>query len=271
MPVLVTPGDTPLGVALVERLAAAGGEVRAFVRGTGDVAALRHAGAFVATGTSDDVGRLEAAMAQVHTVVDLAGGLLSASPERVVEDAMVVATAAAGAGVRRLVTLSLPGAHADAHDPLRRAKGTVEAMLAEAVTPTVVLRTSLVDTRRVRDALVTAGTAVPRDHAVSPLHPDDLVDLLVAFDEVRGEAHEGHVVFHAGGRPTTFGAYVDHVEAVHAAGASGSGRFVGRVYVPPGDVPLLRPALVGPWVGGEPDPSFDAWEFTGLAPRPLAT
>jgi uncharacterized protein YbjT (DUF2867 family) len=267
VPVLVTPADTPLGVALVERLAAQGGEVRAFARGTGDVAALRRAGAFVATGDADDVGRLEAAMAQVHTVVDLAGGLLSPRAEQIVADATTVATAAAGAGVRRLVTLSLPGASSEAHDPLRRAKGTVEGMLAAAATPTVVLRASLVDTRRVRDALVTAGAAVPLDAPVAPLHPDDLVDLLVAFDGVRGEAHEGHVVFHAGGRLTTFGAYLEHVEA----GRAGGGRFVGRVYRPADAVPLLAPALAGPWVGGDPQPSFDAWDFTGLSPRPLGT
>jgi uncharacterized protein YbjT (DUF2867 family) len=204
VPVLVTPADTPLGVALVERLAAQGGEVRAFARGTGDVAALRRAGAFVATGDADDVGRLEAAMAQVHTVVDLAGVLLSPRAEQIVADATTVATAAAGAR------------------PLRRAKGTVEGMLAAAATPTVVLRASLVDTRRVRDALVTAGAAVPLDAPVAPLHPDDLVDLLVAFDGVRGEAHEGHVVFHAGGRLTTFGAYLEHVEAGRAGASSGT-------------------------------------------------
>ncbi|MFT5222988.1 MAG: hypothetical protein ACI867_001298, partial [Glaciecola sp.] len=102
MPVLVTQADTTLGTALVRRLLATGGQVRAYCSAGGDVAILRAAGAIVAAGDVDDEGRLEAACEQVHTVIHLAGGLLSPSPERIVADAASVANAAGSAGVHRL-------------------------------------------------------------------------------------------------------------------------------------------------------------------------
>ncbi|MEX2504715.1 MAG: hypothetical protein WD378_07685, partial [Egicoccus sp.] len=66
MPVLVTAAHRPLAKQIALRLLQEGGEVRAY--GSGDTSQLRSAGAFVATGTADDEGRLESAMAEVHTV-----------------------------------------------------------------------------------------------------------------------------------------------------------------------------------------------------------
>lgn len=261
MPVLVTAADSPLGVRTVTRLLEEGGEVRAYCRGTGPVAQLRAAGAIVAVGDLDDEGRLEAAMAQAHTVLHLAGGLLSASAEEVAFEADVVTTAAAQAGVRRLVALSLPGADVSATEPLRRAKGMTEASLRAAALPSVVLRTSLVDAPRLRDAL--AGRRLDGallESVVAPLRVEDLVELLVAIDAVRSEAHEGHVVFAAEGPTrTTLGGYLELV---------GSSR-LGRVYRPPDRDPLLLPALDGPWVHDPSELVFDAWEFTGVRPRPV--
>ncbi|MBW3657821.1 MAG: NAD(P)H-binding protein [Actinobacteria bacterium] len=263
MPVLVTAADSPLGVRTVRRLLEEGGEVRAYCRGTGPVSQLRAAGAIVATGDLDDEGHLEAAMAQVHTVVHLAGGLLSPSAEAAAYETDVVATAAAQAGVRRLVALSLPGADPGADGPLRRAKGMAEAALRSAAVPTVVIRTSLVDTPRLRDAL--AGQRLPERilaRAVAPLRAEDLVELLVQLDAVRSEAHEGHVVFAADG-PTTLG-LGDYLERVGV----GSSR-VGRSYHAPGGDPLLLPGLDGPWLSAADEQVFDAWSFTGVRPRPV--
>lgn len=261
MPVLVTAADSSLGVLTVTRLLDEGGEVRAYCRGTGPVAQLRAAGAIVAVGDLDDEGRLEAAMAQVHTVLHLAGGLLSASAEEVAYETDVVTTAAVQAGVRRLVALSLPGADASATEPLRRAKGMAEASLRSAALPSVVLRTSLVDAPRLRDALAGRRLDGPvLERPVAPLRADDLVELLVQLDAVRSEAHEGHVVFAADGPTrTTLGGYLELV---------GSSR-LGRVYRPSTRDPLLVRALDGPWVHDPSDVVFDAWEFTGVRPRPV--
>jgi uncharacterized protein YbjT (DUF2867 family) len=263
MPVLVTAADSPLGVRAVTRLLREGGEVRAYCRGTGPVAELRAAGAIVAVGDLDDEGHLESAMAQVHTVLHLAGGLLSPGAEPVAYEADVVTTAAVQAGVRRLVALSLPGADPRADEPLRRAKGMAEAALRSAALPTVVLRPSLVDAPRLRDAL--AGRRLPADlldRTVAPLRIDDLVELLAQLDAVRSEAHEGHVVFAADG-PTrmTLAGYLERV------GVDASR--LGRTYRPPERDPLLLAGLDGPWVSDVDEAVFDAWEFTGTRPRPV--
>lgn len=263
MPVLVTAADSTLGVLAVRRLLAEGGEVRAYCRGSGPVAELRAAGAIVAVGDLDDEGRLEAAMAQVHTVLHLAGGLLSPSAEQVAFEADVVTTAAVQAGVRRLICLSLPGADPAADEPLRRAKGMAEAALRSAAVPTVVVRTSLVDGPRLRDAL--AGRDLDEAtlaRQVAPVRADDLVELLAQLDAVRSEAHEGHVVFAANGPVrVTLGDYLDAV---------GRSR-VGRTYRPTDRDPLLPAALDGPWLSELSGTVFDAWDFAGVRARPIGT
>lgn len=263
MPVLVTAADSPLGARTVRRLLDEGGEVRAYCRGSGPVSELRAGGAIIAIGDLDDEGRLEAAMAQVHTVIHLAGGLLSPTAEAVSFETDVVATAAAQAGVRRLIALSLPGADPRADEPLRRAKGMAEDALRSASVPTVVVRASLVDTPRLRDAL--AGQRLSLElgqRTVAPLRPDDLVELLAQLDAVRSEAHEGHVVFAADG-PTRM-TLDDYLARVGVGGSR-----VGRAYRPPGSDPLLLPALDGPWVSDADEHTFDAWAFTGVRPRPV--
>ena len=264
MPVLVTAADSPLGARLVARLLGEGGEVRAYCTGTGPVSQLRAAGAIVATGDLDDEGRLEAAMEQVHTVIHAAGGLLSRSAEAVSYEADVVATAASQAGARRLIALSLPGADPSAAEPLRRAKGMTEASLHGARVPTVVVRTSLVDSPGLRSAL--AGARLPeriRERPVAPLRVEDLVEVLAELDAVRSEAHEGHVVFHADGPTTlTIEAYRERV------GLTGAGARVGHAYRPAEADPLLLAALDGPWVS-DGDEQTDVWRFTGIRPRPV--
>ncbi|MBW3620697.1 MAG: NAD(P)H-binding protein [Actinobacteria bacterium] len=265
MPVLVTAADSPLGVLTVRRLLDEGGEVRAYCRGDGPVSELRAAGAIIATGDLDDEGRLEAAMAQVHTVVHLAGGLLSPSAEGVTYEADVVVTAAAQAGVRRLIGLSVPGADPGADEPLRRAKGMAEAAMRSAALPTVVVRPSLVDTPRLRDAL--AGQRLPAGvltREAAPLRASDLIELLAQLDALRSEAHEGHVVFSADGPDRmTLAGYLE------LAGVGDSR--LGRRYRAAGSDPLLVPGLDGPWTSEVSDTVFDGWAFTGIRPRPVAT
>jgi hypothetical protein len=263
MPVLVTAAHRPLARRIALRLLEEGGEVRAYAHG--DTTALRAAGAIVASGEVDDEGRLEAAMAEVHTVVHVGGGLLATAPRQLEREAETVAVAAGNAGVQRLIGLSLPGAGPDAADPLRRAKAAEEARLADADPPSVVLRTSLVDTPAVRDALATAGLGADVLDAVevAPVRIGDLVELVVAFDRARSRSGRGHLVVAADG-PTrmTLRAYLDRVGVV----GPGRGGLVGRRLTDEVRAPLLRGALAaGPWVTDD-GIAVDGWGFAGLHP-----
>lgn len=261
MPVLVTAAHRPVARRLVRRLLAEGGEVRAFT--DGDAAELRAAGAFVASGTPDDEGRLEAAMADVHTVVHLGDALLAPDPRDVVEAARTTAQAASNAGVRRLIVTTLPGATATAADPLRRALHQVEVLAAGAGPPSIVLRPSLVDTAGVRDALATVGlTSAERDLEVAPVREADLLELVVAFDRARSRATSGHLVVAADGPSRmTIAEYLERVGVPRP----GHGGLLGRRVRTEAELPLLRPALTGPW-WSEDDRILDGWTFAGLRP-----
>ena len=261
MPVLVTAADTPPADRLVARLLHEGGEVRAYCTGAGegDPGALRAAGAFVAVGDLDDEGRLEAAMTDVHTVVHLGVDPLARSVETVRRDAATVVRAAGNAGIRRLVVRSVPGA--GGADPLRQVAGEVESWLAAVDVPSIVVRAGLVDRPALRDALGSARLDTEaRGVTVAPVRADDLVEVIVALDAMRSTAASGHVVFAADGpRRMTMGAYLDAVL---------DGGLVGHVWRPPGSVPLLRPALAGPWCDDEGWP--DVWSLTAVTPGPVS-
>lgn len=261
VPVLITGAHRPLARRVAAALLEEGGEVR--VHASGDVSSLRAGGAIVAAGDGDDEGHLEAALAQVHTAVHVGRGVLAPGPDTLVTEAAVLARAAAGAGVRRIVALSVIGASVDAADPLRGAHGEVEAILAAAPVPTVVVRASLVDTAAIRDALGTAGLSEQeRDRVVAPIVPGDLVELLVAFDRMRSSAASGHAAFVAEG-PTrlSLGGYLERVGVARP----GRGTLVGRRALDPARVPMLLPSLTGPWVD-DGDELPDAWGFTGTTP-----
>jgi uncharacterized protein YbjT (DUF2867 family) len=260
MPVLVTSAQRSLPRRLVRRLLDEGGEVRAYAHG--DATSLRAAGAMVATGEVDDEGRLEAAMEQVHTVVHVGGGLLSADPDALVRDAEVVATAAANAGVRRLIALSLPGADPQASDPLRRAKGRVEACVAQAATPSIVVRASWVDTDAAADAVLAGGLLAKAEEVeVAPVRVDDLLELIVVFDRARSSASRGHLVVAADGPEQL--RLAEHLRRRDPGHRS----LVGRRLPAPAVLATLRAALTGPWATTATE-VVDGWAFSGVAPRP---
>ena len=266
MPVLVTGAHRPLARRIATALLELGGEVRA--HGPGDLHALKAAGAIAAHGDGDDEGHLDASLAQVHTAVHVGRGAFAPSAETLVVEAATLAQAATNAGIARIVALSSPGADPEAPDPLRAACGQVERVLAACPVPSVVVRTSLVDTPATRDAFATAGlSAEERRTPVAPVRIDDVVRLVVAFDDLRGSASTGHAVFVADGpAPVTLD---EHLAAVGASGRPGSGSLVGRRALDPARVPLLLPSLHGPWTNAEvPDGYPDAWDFTGVTPRP---
>ncbi len=265
MPVLVTTAQQPLARRVAARLLAEGGEVR--VTADGDVGLLRAQGAFVAHASRDDEGRLEAALQDVHTLVHVGGGIESADPRRVVADAEVVARAATGAGIRRLVALSLPGASEDARDPLRRAKAAVEWALAGVPCQTIVVRVGLLDTVWLRDALLTSGLS-PELLAtvVRPVRVEDLLELVVAFDRARAAAPAGHLVVAADGPVAcSVAGYLDRV----TGSTAGRGSRLGRRLPAPGAVERLAAVLAGPWdQDGEVAAGrlLDGWSFAGLEP-----
>jgi hypothetical protein len=261
MPVLVTAADRPLARRLVLRLLDEGGEVRAYGDGVG--AAVRAAGAFVAEGTPDDLGRLEAAMIDVHTVVHLTADVLARDASELIAAAEIVTRAASSAQVRRLIVTSVPGASADAGDPLRRAAHEVEVAAAAAAPPSIVLRHSLVDTPALRDALSTAGlTDDERAQVIAPVRVEDLVELVVAFDRARSSAPVGHLVVAADGpERLPIAGYLDRV----GVGRPGSGGLIGRRLLADDEAPLLRPALAGPWWSEGPA-VLDGWAFAGIVP-----
>lgn len=260
MPVLVAPADTPLGVAVVRGLLADGAEVRAYATGAGDVGALRAAGAFVAVGTLDDEARLDAAMTDAHTVVSLHADPLAPAASVLDAHLRTFLTAASEAAVSRVVVRSVPGAAAAA-DPLRRVCAGIEAALVELPLPTMVVRTSLVDTPALRDAVVSAAPDDAGEVAVAPLNVEDVAVALVALDAARSTRTEGHVTFRLQGAPTTLAGYLDRV----------GGSMVGRVWTPAERVPLLGPALRTAWIEPEDDVTADLLAFAERTPRALDT
>jgi uncharacterized protein YbjT (DUF2867 family) len=258
VPVLVVPADTPIGVPLVRALRAEGAEVRAYATGSGDVGALRAAGAYVAVGDLDDEGRLDAAMTDAHTTIALHADPLVPSAEQLDTALRAALTAAANADIARLIVRSVPMAAAGA-DPLRRVCAGIEAALVELPMTTLAVRTSLIDTPALRDAL--ASTArVDRALPVAPLHVDDVVAGLVALDAARSASASGHGTFRLQGRPTTLGEHLDHV----------AGGMLGRVYTPADRVPLLAAALRTSWFEADTDHAADLLAFAGVAPHGLA-
>lgn len=271
MPVLVTGAHRPLARRIATRLLELGGEVR--VHGGHGATALRAAGAIVALGDGDDEGHLEASLAEVHTAVHVGRGLLAPAPEVVLAEAMTIATAAANAGVRRLIALSVAGADPAATDPLRAAMGEVEAVFTASAVPSVVVRLSLVDTPAIRDALATAGLSVDeRATPLAPVRAGDVVALVAAFDDLRSSAAAGHATFLADGPTVTdVAGYLDRVGVPRP----GTGSLVGRRALDPARAPMLLPSLHGRWVNApdadppaaDPTPTLpDAWSFTGVTP-----
>jgi len=252
VPVLVNAAHRSVARTLVARLLAEGGQVRALA--AAGVAALRTSGVFTAVGDPDDEGLLEAACTGVHTLVHLAGGL-GGDPDAVRAEGQAVANAAVGAGVRRVLLVTLAGAAPDADDPLRRAHAEVAAAVAALDVPSVEVRVGLVDTPAVRGLLRAAGPPPELlDVPVAPVAAADLVEVLVALDAARSRATDGHLVLAATGPDVTLGAVL----------ADGGGRRGARLPTPAARAAVMT-TLAGPWAGSDPSvPS--AWDVLGLVP-----
>lgn len=265
VPVLLTDPATAVARATASLLLDDGAQVRLF--GPDVPSELRARGAFAAVGAPDDHGLLEAALEQVHTLVHVGRGLEADDPARLVTEAALVLDAAERAGVQRAVLLSLPGTDT-ATDPLRAALRQVERDARDRPFPTVVVRTSLVDTDAARDLLASLPGSELDEVVVAPLRVEDLARGLVAIDEARSEAAAGHVVFHASGpEPLTVAQYL---QQVGVRDADGGRHLVGRVYRPGGEDAPARRALTGPWTEATRSAVADLWAFAGHEPSPVA-
>lgn len=266
MPVLLTRPATAVARATASVLLDDGAQVRLF--GQGAPSELRARGVFVAEGTPDDHGLLEAALAQAHTMIHVGPGLMVEDADHLVTEAALAFGAAERAGIQRLVVLSLPGADPASDDPLRAAAGRVEADAAARPMPSVVVRCSLVDTAATRD-LVASLPGGALDHVVvAPLRVEDLAAGLLEIDRARSRATSGHVVFHAAGPESlTVDAWL---RRVGVRGQDGAVDLVGRVYRPGSATSPGRRALAGPWTEPVGSPAADLWDFADHRPRPIA-
>jgi uncharacterized protein YbjT (DUF2867 family) len=258
VPVLVHAAHRPVARRLVHRLLAEGGEVRALA--ASEVASLRAAGAFVASADPDDEGTLEAALTGAHTLVVLLGGLGAADPGRVVAEGHAAARAADGAGIQRFVLVTIAGADEAASDALRRAHAQVAAHVAALPLPSIELRVGLIDTVAARSMLVGAGLpAELRDRAVAPVRVDDLLDLVVAVDDARASARDGHLVLSADGPRRA--PLVDYLASQERTTPG----LTGRRLLPDAGRRALCDTLTGPW-WTEDETVPDAWQLFGLTP-----
>ena len=224
MPVLITGAETSEGRATARRLLRSGGEVRVFVAdGTPDdvAEAFRSQRCKVARGSLDDEGHLETAMEQVHTVVHLAGGPMTA-PDDVVDDAATVLSAAIGAGCKRFVWASHVGADRPQGNAYLEACAETESMLVDAPLETVVIRRAL--TYGPGDVLTRAlatGSLPPQavESTHQPLYVDDLAMVIAEADRVRGGVGDlGIALTLTGPTEVLLGGFADLLTAPDRAG-----------------------------------------------------
>lgn len=103
MPVLVVGAASPFGYELVDALIATGGQVRVFLHAPD--ATLEAKRVHRALGSLVDVERLEAACAQVHTLIHLTGPFAARTAPDETEALEVTAISAHAADVARVVVV----------------------------------------------------------------------------------------------------------------------------------------------------------------------
>jgi uncharacterized protein YbjT (DUF2867 family) len=141
VPVLIVGASSDVGRTLARLLREEDAQVRAYV--AEDDASLRAAGCHVAIGEWDDIGRIESAMEQVHTVVHLAPALTP--PERrsiewmIEETTDVAIRAAVSADVKRFLSVVHAGAELSSRNGFLIANGHAADMVERSGLEHVVL------------------------------------------------------------------------------------------------------------------------------------
>lgn len=269
MPVLVTGAGSGLGARVVDRLLPDGGEVRAHldatVYGDGDAVALRARGCKVVLGEPDDEGHLEAALAQVHTVAHCWGGPLD-DADALIDVAATVASAALGAGVRRLVWVrELADGRGNRYlDALHEVASIFAALPIETVTLATGLHYGddhdpLI--ARLRAGWLSGTGADPvAEHA--PVHLDDVAAAIALADRGRGAVGELRVRLGLiGARTLPLADVLGAVGAPPLQAARPPGVSAAPEYVVDW---LSRPATTWPdAIGGDPAPVVRAADGVG--------
>lgn len=228
--------------------------------GSGDITDFRHQGAFVSVGTWDDEGKLEAALTEVHTLVFIPHGLAApASASHAA--ARVAARAATQAGVQRVLMVSALGA-ADSTEPYRESLHAAEQALSAVPAQTLILRTNLVATPRLIDAVLTGDLDAVSDVDVAPVSMRDIAALVAAYDQARSDRNDGTLVVRCDGATTLpLGVYREQVRA----GVGGGGR-LGRKVLQSEEMAALRRFIAA----GFRDDVADVDGFTLAGLRPTA-
>jgi uncharacterized protein YbjT (DUF2867 family) len=188
--ILVTGAGGLLGRAAVRALLQQGVEhVRAVVRDPDQAPGLRRLGARAAVMDAADPDAMEAVLGGVHTAVGLAGSLWTtpegdAGGDPVAGPWAALTTAAARAGVARLVLVVPPGADPGERNAYLAGCGRAAALVAASGVPAVVLRCPHV--LGGSDGLVRhlrGGTAPgPGTQRVAPVLAGDVAAAIAAVD-----------------------------------------------------------------------------------------
>lgn len=270
---LVVGATGTVGRHLVRELVAAGAAPRALVRSLAAGEAARALGAAPVAGSLDDRASLLRAFDGVERLF-----LLSAADARQVALQSHAVDAAAVAGVRHLVKVSVAGADPASDNALLRDHGEIEARATALGIPTVFLR----PTHFMQNLLASAGSVAAEGRLYSsPAGPQPLIDAAdvaaVAARALLDDAQAGRAYELTGGAAHT---YAD----VAATMSDALGRPVAHVELPPDAV---RAAMVGrgmpPWLadalldlnarslrGEGTTPTDHVATITGRAPRTLA-
>jgi len=195
-PILVTGANGQLGRRLLARLEGADPPraVRAVVRSQRAAQSVRESGARAEVRVVDyrDAEGLTAAAAGCDAAVHLVGILKETRANRYVDAheraCTALASAAAKAGLRRIVCVSILGSRADAANACLASKGRAEEILLAGAVPALILRVPMVlgpgdpaaaalarEARAGRVRLVSGGASLEQ-----PIAADDLVEAIVA-------------------------------------------------------------------------------------------
>jgi uncharacterized protein YbjT (DUF2867 family) len=177
MSILVTGATGAVGSLVVQRLAAAGAEVKALVRQPGKVSFP--AGVTEVVGDLTDVVSMRAALSSVRTLF-----LLNAVTPDEVTQALIALNLARDAGIERVVYLSVIHADKYTNVPHFTSKHTVERMIESLGVPATVLRPAyfMQNERMVQQAIQGYGVyPMPIGSAgVSMVDTRDIADVAVA-------------------------------------------------------------------------------------------